>query len=66
MLVIWRTMVEQGSSVREKKASLRQIAPNIIHQFFGLFSGVAIIQHAKGTKDDGDGQEKQQFHDLYS
>jgi len=42
------------------------MTPDIINQFFRLFSGIAVIQHTKGTEDDGDGQEKQQFHGRYS
>jgi len=45
---------------------LRLVAPDVVNQFFRLFSNVAVVQDPEGTENDGDRQEKQQFHSLYS
>ena len=50
----------------KKVSPLRLVAPDVVNQFFCLFSGIAVVQYPEGTENDGDRQEKQQFHSLYS
>mgnify|MGYP006299863515 CR=1 FL=1 len=45
---------------------LRLVTPDLVNQFFRLFSGVAVVKDTKGAEDNGDRQEKQQLHNMYS
>lgn len=55
--------MRRGAPVQDRATGPSElIAADIIHQFFRFFSGVAVVDDTKSAEDNGNRQEKQQFH----